>query len=199
MCFAGRPISPSNCSLGCASFVAALENSHPECLNYWHMVRHQCYQMHHQKGQNEHDGPHMCREAAQMQSAEELMNVHDVLRLPWDAGTCKLAACWGSVDCLSFAHASGCPWDQSTCAAAAAFGNLHCLAYAHEQGCEWSSFVVQVAAAFGELECLKYAHTHGCPYTANRPLCFDWTHSHFWSSRSAIIPHNPSSFWLRNG
>ena len=183
MCFAGRSSSPPHCPISCASFVAALKNGHPDCLSYWHMVR----QMHYQEGHiwthyraiyRLAAGPYICSEAAKMQSVEELMYVHDVLGLPWDADTCEAAARSGSIDCLGYAHASGCPWDALTCATAAAFGRLHCLAYAHEHGCEWSSSTVESATQNGEVECLKYAHTHGCPFTATSP--FHWTVSHFW-------------------
>ncbi len=93
------------------------------------MVKH----VHYQKEQNRFYGSYVCCDAAKMRTAEDLMYVHDVLGLPWDASTCKAAAICGSIDCLSYAHASGCPWDQSICVAAAGFGRLDCLAYAHEQ------------------------------------------------------------------
>ncbi len=166
VCFAGRPSSPPDCPISCASFVAALKNGHPDCLSYWHMVR----QMPQPKAWNSHWTPHIYRKAAEMQSAEELMYVHDVLGLPWDADTCKVAARRGSIDCLSYAHASGCPWDESSCELAALEGNLPCLAYAHEHGSEWSTHTLHYAARRGHLECLKYAHTHGCPYNASGPV-----------------------------
>ena len=177
--FAGHPSSLPDCPLSCASFVAALKNGHRDCLSYWHIVRH----MYYQKERNRDYGPFTCCEAAQMPSAKELMYVHDVLGLPWGAATCKVAAWCGSIDCLSYAHASGCRWDSRTCAAAASAGSLRCLAYAHEHGCEWNSLTLHIAARKGDIDCLRYAHVHGCPYTANRPFCLDWIHSNtLWSS-----------------
>ena len=97
------------------------------------------------------------------------MYVHDVLGLAWDVYMCSAAAAIGSLDCLSYAHASGCPWNSKTCEVAARVGNLHCLAYAHEHGCEWGTTVLHDATRYGQLECLKCAHTHGCPIAASLP------------------------------
>ena len=98
-----------------------------------------------------------------MVTAEGLLYVYDVLEIPWDATTCAVAARYGTIDCLMYAHASGCPWESDTCRDAAEAGNLNCLSYAHEHGCEWRRDVLLVAASGGHLECLKYAHTHDCP------------------------------------
>ena len=43
-----------------------------------------------------------------------------------------------------------------TCSEAALNGHLECLKYAHESGCPWSEWTCTRAAEGGHLECLKY-------------------------------------------
>ena len=38
----------------------------------------------------------------------------------------------GNMELLIFLHENGCPWDIRTCSLAAEFGHLECLKYAHE-------------------------------------------------------------------
>ncbi|BDA47197.1 hypothetical protein COCOBI_10-0420 [Coccomyxa sp. Obi] len=169
----GQPGSPPNCPLGCGNFTAALSNGHPQCLSHWHAVKfmNTVNFMHRRGGQTSHSdrGPYYCSDAASMMTAEALLYLHDVVGTPWDASTCAAAARAGSVDCLSYAHASGCPRYFETCALAAGHGKLDCPVYAHEYECELNSLVLHHAARGGHLECLKYAHTHGCPFSAVYP------------------------------
>lgn len=126
-------------------------------------------------------------EAAQMPTAEALMYVHDVMGLPWDAKASSAAAAANSIDCLSYARASGCRWSLTTCVVAANNGSLDCLAYAHEHGCEWNTMVLHDAAQNGHLDCLKYAHTHGCPHNSGLPLSFLWTIRPYYLTTQAVI------------
>ena len=79
----------------------------------------------------------------------------------WGVWTSRTAA-QEHLACLKYAHENGCPWDTWT-SAYAANGHLECLKYAHENGCRWGEDTCR-AAAQGHLECLKYAHEHGCPW-----------------------------------
>ena len=168
-CFAGRIGNRPKCPSGCDNVSAALKNGHPDCLSYWHAVSVRCYQG---RGSWSSDpDPDDSIKAARMVTAEALLYVHDVMEIPWDAMTSAAAAMFGSIDCLSYAYASGCPWDSRTCRNAAGAGSLHCLSYAHEHGCEWRRDVLLAATSGGHLECLKYAHTHGCPDTPSRDYC----------------------------
>ncbi|BDA49798.1 hypothetical protein COCOBI_14-4180 [Coccomyxa sp. Obi] len=158
---------PPKCPSGCTSCTDALNSGHADCMRYWHgrsiasladedddePLRLSLQQLH----------PN-CREAAQWPSAEVLMYAHDVLGLPWDAGTCAVAVGADSINCLSYAHCSGCSWDASVCSHAAMVGSLACLMYAHEHGCEWDWATCEAAAYYGHLDCLVYARTHGCEW-----------------------------------
>ncbi len=50
----------------------------------------------------------------------------------------SIAAQYGRLDCLRYAHENGCPWDETTCRYAAQYGHLDILRYAHENGCPWN-------------------------------------------------------------
>ena len=46
---------------------------------------------------------------------------------------------------------------------AAKYGHLGCLKYAHKNGCRWDSLTTTFARRGGHLECLEYAIANGCP------------------------------------
>jgi len=48
-----------------------------------------------------------------------------------------VAARYGFLNCLKYAHENGCQWNENTCYVAAENGHLNCLKYAHENGCKW--------------------------------------------------------------
>ena len=101
----------------------------------------------------------LCHLAASYGQLNILIWAHETGH-PWDKSTCDKAA--HHLMCLKYLHENGCPWDEYTCMYAAK-GHLGCLKYAHEQGCPWDKWTCIVAAQ-GDLECLKYAHEHGCPW-----------------------------------
>ncbi|BDA47210.1 hypothetical protein COCOBI_10-0550 [Coccomyxa sp. Obi] len=136
-----------DCPLNCDSFLTAIENGHLDCLSYRHTEI-----MHHQTEEDDLDPLYL---AAELTTADALVYAHDVLGLGWDTFVCAVAAGSGSIECLSYAHASGCPWNSQICAVAASSGSLDCLAYAHEHGSEWDASVLHHAARNGHLECLK--------------------------------------------
>jgi len=57
------------------------------------------------------------------------------LRVEMDESVCAIAALYGRLECLQFAHKRGCFGDSRTCKQAAVNGHLNCLQYAHEHGC----------------------------------------------------------------
>ena len=88
--------------------------------------------------------------------------------IPWDLETCVVAALFGNIDCLRYAHEGNgdedfvpCPWNNRTCIAAAQEGELECLQYAHEHGCPWDEITCAAAIFNGHLDCLRYAHLCG--------------------------------------
>ena len=85
---------------------------------------------------------------------------------------CELAAKYGKMNCLQWAHENsykwnGCRWSQIICATAAINGHLDCLKYAHENNCPLNSNTCTYAAINGHLDCLKYAHENNCPLNSN--------------------------------
>jgi len=80
----------------------------------------------------------------------------------WSDEACSLAAESGHLDCLKYLHENGCEWIEDGCTAAAATGQLECLKYMHENGCEWNGDCCTFAALNGHLDCLKYLHEHDC-------------------------------------
>jgi hypothetical protein len=86
------------------------------------------------------------------------------LDLILEEDVCAVAAAYGHLDCLKYAHENGCFWDEVTCHCAARSGHLECLRYAHENGCEWDKDTCSGAAEYGHIECLRYAHDNGCPW-----------------------------------
>ena len=87
---------------------------------------------------------------------------------------CNLAAEYGQLKILTWAHENNYAWDDMTCENAAA-GHLECLKYLHEHGCPWDVNTCR-NAAYGHLECLKYAHEHGCSW--NEWTCVNAAASH---------------------
>lgn len=69
----------------------------------------------------------------------------------------------GHLDCLEYAHHSGCEWGEDVAMIAAQNGHLACLQYAHEHGCPWDSQTRSVAYHNNQRECLRYAKMNGCP------------------------------------
>ena len=117
----------------------------------------------------------------------------------WDSKFQIIAATYGYIDCLRYAHEHGCPWDENTCSAAIKCGQLECLRYAHEHGCPWYNYQIgqtfgnvwndccSLAAAYGHLECLRYVHDNGCHWgtktcraatTNGHVNCLQYAHEH---------------------
>jgi hypothetical protein len=88
---------------------------------------------------------------------------HDISDYP----LCLSAAYTGNLECLKFAHESGCdllPSSMESAAfCAAGGGHLDCLVYAHESGCSLTIYVANAAAMWGHLDCYEYATRNGCP------------------------------------
>ena len=51
-----------------------------------------------------------CTLAAGVGQLEVLHYVDFVVQVTWDGETTALAACYGCIDCLKYAHENGCPW-----------------------------------------------------------------------------------------
>ena len=105
----------------------------------------------------------VCRLAAEYGHLACLAYAHEH-GCEWGAGVCLYAAMHGRLACLAYAHEHGCTWGTNTCVSAARNGRLACLAYAHEHGAPWDSRTCAFAAQNGHLACLAYAHEHGAPW-----------------------------------
>lgn len=66
------------------------------------------------------------------------------------------AARRGYVDCLRYAHESGCEWHILTTYSAANVGSLECLQYAHKVGAKWYSGTMRIAQRNGHIECVDF-------------------------------------------
>lgn len=78
---------------------------------------------------------------------------------PWGTvghGVCDVAAGSGYLDCLAYAHESGCEWDGWTCHDAARGGHLDCLQYARAHGCAWRGDTCRVAVRHGRRNILEW-------------------------------------------
>ena len=67
-------------------------------------------------------------------SLETLVFAREKLHFQWSAETCQLAAQRGRLDCLMYAHQSGCPWNAETMRAE---NDWACLRFANARGCPW--------------------------------------------------------------
>ena len=76
----------------------------------------------------------------------------------FDSDYCTRAAENGHLECLKWAHESGCPWNDDTCLYAALNGRLECLKYAHENGCPWSKPICLTYAKNNEIK--QYINSH---------------------------------------
>jgi hypothetical protein len=85
-----------------------------------------------------------------------LKALHEKGLIKMDKHVTWMAAMYGHLDCLIYAHTHGCPWNSDILYEAARHGHLACLQYAHEQGCPWSHGLAAVAAANGHDACLAY-------------------------------------------
>jgi hypothetical protein len=103
---------------------------------------------------------HLCYLAAEYGNLTILKYAHEN-HYHWNELTCWYAAKYGHLDCLKYAHEQGCPWDNLTCECAAQHGHLACLQYAHEHGCTWDKWTCYFAEKNGHLDCLQYAQKHG--------------------------------------
>ena len=71
---------------------------------------------------------------------------------------CTRTALNGHLECLKWAHESGCPWDERTCSYTAKHGHLDCLKYAHENGCPWNKQNCLANAKNNEI--IQYINSH---------------------------------------
>jgi len=90
-----------------------------------------------------------------------LRYLHEVVKCPWDEGSCIAAAEAGHLDCLQYLHKHGCECSEATFTAAARVGQLETLKYLHANDCPYSSQASIAAAENGHLEALKFLHEHG--------------------------------------
>ena len=74
--------------------------------------------------------------------------LHENSLSPWDSSVCRMAALFGSLDCLRYALMNGCPSD-GVCLEAAYGGHVACLGYARTHGCAWDEGVCDHAASCG--------------------------------------------------
>lgn len=82
--------------------------------------------------------------------------------IPWYSYSADDAASNGHIECLKFAHESGCGMVLS-CRWAAVFGHLECLEYAHKNGGSVQSCIVEYAIIHNSVECFKYCLENGFP------------------------------------
>ena len=75
--------------------------------------------------------------------------------------SCVIAAKYGLIDCLKFAHTNGCELTYPTLLEACEFGSVECLNYAHENGFELYNRVIRTSIINNNLNCLEYCHKHG--------------------------------------
>lgn len=97
---------------------------------------------------------------------------------PWHSKTCAVAAENGRFDLLQWAHVHGCPWDASTCSEAARRGDIGMLQWAHDNGCPWDADTCFNAADRNDLAMLQWARNNGCPWDA-RTMCGAGYHGNF--------------------
>jgi hypothetical protein len=90
-----------------------------------------------------------------------LRYLHEVVKCPWDEGSCIAAAEGGRFDCLQYLRKHGCECSEATFTAAARVGQLETLKYLHANDCPYSSQASIAAAENGHLEALKFLHEHG--------------------------------------
>lgn len=80
----------------------------------------------------------------------------------------EYAARYGNLNLLMDAHKyTGCVRivNHNICMIAAKFGHMHCLKYAHEHGAPWNITTCENAVVYGHIDCLRYAHHNGCSIT----------------------------------
>ena len=109
------------------------------------------------------DSLNACKRSAKRGHLECLRYAHESGCL-WDGDICIGASRNGHLECLRYAHEHGCPWDENTCSVASLNGRMECLRYAHEHGCPWDGTTCYYASMADQLDCLRYAHERGCPW-----------------------------------
>lgn len=79
-------------------------------------------------------------------------------RLPWDSTVCAVAARYGKLQILKWAHRQGCPWDASVCESLVTRRDLHGLVWARKHGCPWdrAASLHQAQASLAEYETQVY-------------------------------------------
>ncbi len=107
------------------------------------------------------NGDRLCSIAAAYGKLNILKYAHEN-EYPWNESVFSAAAENGHLDCLKYLHANRCPWSESTCSTAARNGHLDCIKYLHENRCPWDEGTCYQAAGNGHLDCLKYAHENKC-------------------------------------
>ncbi len=85
---------------------------------------------------------------------------------------CTNAAKYGDLEYFIYSYQNGnCPWNEKTTAMAARYGHLVCLEYAHTRGCSWDERTCSYAVSGGHLDCLQYAIKNKCPW--NKEECLE--------------------------
>lgn len=83
-----------------------------------------------------------------------------------------LAAQYGHLSILQYAHKHHIPWGKITCANAFAYGHLDCLRFAYECGCPWGENTWHYWYAIRVVhcpECVAYAYQNNCPHLSLPP------------------------------
>lgn len=114
------------------------------------------------------DKSDLCNVAAQFGKLDILDFAHQI-KCPWNQQTCNLAALSRHLNCLEYLYQNDCPWNEYVCKYAASNGDLEMLKFAHHHKCPWDASVCMYAAQDGYLDCLQYAHENGCPW--DRSVC----------------------------
>jgi hypothetical protein len=105
---------------------------------------------------------------------------HQEKKLPWNYMTIAVAARYGHLKCLQYAHNNGCPWNEETCEYAAQNGHflIACNmpmkmaahgAYKHVFGLLVEVTCIVCNMPMDENGCpydqgTEYAHEHDCPW-----------------------------------
>lgn len=76
---------------------------------------------------------------------------------------CTMAAGYGDMKVLQWAHKHGCPWSVWTCEWAAAKGHLKILKSLREQHCPWDKWICYRAKENNQQHILKWIHENNSP------------------------------------
>ena len=119
----------------------AIKGNHLECLKY--CLENGC------KYSN------ICSTAAYYGSLDSLKYAHEN-GYSWNELTCDQAIKGNHPECLKYCLENNCEYGD-ICLIAAYYGSLDCLKYAHENGYSSRKNIIEIAAQYGHLKCFEYA------------------------------------------